>query len=152
MANFFGTLTREEVNSAETFAQFCQQRLGTPYPTGRQIAALKRNVNVFFEQNPQANYGTLVRTVDWCKNRRKRPPHAAGVISNVRFAFRDGYLPELNPNSEEEDVTTESLIKEAVSVETDPWWKDRLLGGKTAKARYEIYESWVTDRKSALVG
>ena len=153
MANFFGTLTRDEVNSAETFAQYCQQRLGTPYPTGKQIAMLKRGIRIFFEQNPQASYGTLVWSIDGCKNRRKRAPHALGVISSVRFAFRDGYLPELNPNSEEEEhAPTEDLIRAAVAIETDPWWKDRLQGGKTAKARYEIYESWVTDRKSALVG
>ncbi len=151
MANYFGTLTREEVDSPEKFAEYCQQRLGTPYPTGKDIAALKRYMKAFFKQNPQANYGTLIRTVDWCKNNRKRVPNASGIIGKVRFAWRDGYLPELDP-VEQTDDSLEVLIAQAVESETDPWWKDRLTGGRTHKARQEIYESWLTDRKPVLVG
>lgn len=148
MANFFGTISRDEVDSPEVFASYCQQALGTPYPSGKQIATLRRNIKEFFKQNPQASYGTLVRTIDWLRSRRKRVPHCYSVINSVRFAWRDGYLPELDP-VETKDESFEDLITEALKVEQDPWWRDRLTGGLTPKAKLEIYQSWVEARSEA---
>lgn len=145
MADFFGKLSRDDVNSPEDYATYCQQVLGTPYPSGKQLATLRRNLKEFFKNNPQATYGTLLRTIDWCRNRKRRPAHCYAVIPLVRYAWSDGYLPELDPKEEMND-DLEAMIRSALEVETDPWWRDRLTGGKTTKARQELYDSWLEAR------
>lgn len=144
MSNFFGVMSIDEVVDEKTFASFCQQKLGTPYPSGKSIAILRKQSKEFFENNPRANWGTLVRTVEWCRNANKRLPNAYSVFSFVRYAWSKGYLPELDP-VQHVDASLEEQISRALRVETDERWKNRLVAA-SGDGRREVYNSWVEVR------
>lgn len=141
MKNFFGTVDRDQIDTAEEFANYCQQRMGIPYPTGKGMATLKRNAKLFFKQNPNATWGTLVRTVDWCRNNNRRVANAYSIIPMVRYAWAKGALPELDARNVTNDEL-EAKILEALQVEKDQWWRDRLQAAVGVSARSQVYEDW----------
>lgn len=141
MTDFFGYMNSAEVVNAKTFAGYVQQQLGTPYPAGYRIAALNKNINEFFTQYPAADYNTLVRTVEFCKARKKRPANATGVLAQIRFAFAAGYLPELVPKERQDDVLEEKIAA-ALAVERDVRWRDRLIASTGVDARQRVYVAW----------
>jgi hypothetical protein len=122
--------------------------LGTPYPTGKQMAILKRQLKDLFANNKNASYATLVRTVEWCKARKKRPPHSYTLIAWIRYAWADGYLPELDAKAPV-DEPLESLITEALEIEADQQWRYKLIGAQGIEARRKIFESWKQMRLSS---
>lgn len=142
MANFMTyRIEAAEVNDPRSFAEYCQQKAGIPYPGYRQMPALRKTLATFFEQNPKFSYPMLCRVVDWVRARKRRVPHAHMVPSMFRYAWADGYLPELDP-SEQVDDRVEAAIKAALVVETDPDWRRRLLGSRGLRARREVLEAW----------
>jgi len=137
-----GYLTSSDVNSAETFATYCQQTLGTPYPRGSGIAILRRQCKLFFEQNPSADWQTLCRVADWAKSKKRRPAHAHLLADYLyRYAWQDGHLPELDPGDRRDD-DVEAAIQDALEQEKDPQWRYRFVVAEGRDARKAVLDSW----------
>lgn len=131
----------EEVNSPETLARYCQEQTGIPYPTGAQIAGLRKTVKGFFAEYPDATYITLTNLVQWSKIKSRRYAHVANLISGgLRYAYLDGYLPELNPRTKRGNI--DELIDEALRQEQDPERRNALMAPWTQAAKEAAYQEW----------
>ena len=139
---FVGRIAPSDVHDALSFAAFAQQRLGTPYPTGKAIATLNKSLNEFFEHYPTADFYTMCRVVEWAKQKKKRYPQVYQLVYAFRYAYADGYLPELDPNVEQPDESLEAKIEAALKVEKDDEWRRRLMIARGVKARTEVFEAW----------
>lgn len=146
--SYIEPIKRTEVVDEASFARYVCQTLGTPYSTKGDFMMMKKKLKQLREEMPQVTWSTLVGTVDWARAKRKHPPFAANVIDMVRYAFADGYLPELDPNNQERDERLESGIHEALQVETDEEWRRR-LSGSFGKGRKEVYAQWLQSRKAS---
>lgn len=146
MSTWLHQWTAEDVFEAKdpcaAFADYCQQRIGVPYPTIKDMRILRRHVKDFFKNVPDATWYTLCRVADWCKARRKRPQRVWMVVLHFRKAWSDGYLPELDPAEQAIDETVERRVKVALAVETNEWWRRRLLGSSGVGARKEAITEW----------
>ena len=140
-------ITPHEVVSAKdhasAFAVYCQQEIGCPLVTKQNLMVLRKQAKLLFEKNPQADWMTLCRVVDWCKARKKRPTHPHVVVSLLPYAWKDGYLPELDPSSE--DPAVEERILQALRCEVRDEWMRRLTLAKGRAARREAVEEWERD-------
>ena len=143
---WFGQLTPDDVHDAKTFATYCQQTLGIPYPRQQDIRYLHKSLREFFEHYPQADYYTLCRIVEWAKAKKKRYAHVNKLVYAFRYAYADGFLPELDPNSEPVDEQLEELIEAALKEETDDEWRRRLMIARGVTARTEVYQAWKQHR------
>jgi argininosuccinate lyase len=136
LARYVGYVERDDVHDPESFAAYCQQTMGVPYPVRRDLVVLKRRA----DENPRANWQTMVRVADWCNNNRKRFPQAYGVFSQVRYAWAAHYVPELDP-VQQIDVGLEERISSALAQETDVEWRHRLMVA-TGPMREVVYSAW----------
>lgn len=137
----------EDVASARTFteqvrafARYCQQVVGTPMPTSTQWPALSKRCKAFFIEYPQADWFTLCRVAQWCRNRKLRVRTTVGLISCFRSAWGDGALPELDPQNV--DLELEREIERALATETDEEWRRRLILARGPGARREALAEW----------
>lgn len=139
------TWTPDLVNAAEdptrAFAEYVQQTLGVPWPTQRDMVILRKKVNDFFELYPQADYRTLCRVVVFMRSRKRRVSRMWMVVEEFRKAWAAGQLPELDPGYVRDDGI-KTLIEEALTVETDPVWRRRLLLAQGPASQREVYVSW----------
>lgn len=142
-----------DVNDWKTFATYCQQRTGTPYPTTKEIPILRKTIKEFFELYPKADYFTLCRVVDWCRSHKKRYRTTAAVLAvGWKYAWSAGYLPELDPSYEHEDEDLEELISDALAVEDHEGWIRRLSIAQGNEARRKVYDVWCKERKDLVDG
>lgn len=146
MTDFFGYMESSEVIDVRTFANYVQQRLGTPFPSIVNLNKMKTQANNFFSQYPDADWPTLVRVVEFCKARKRRPAHCYGVMGQIRHAYAAGYLPELEPR-ERADTDLESEIAKALIVEQDAKWRERLMASTGVEVRRKVYVAWCTERQ-----
>jgi hypothetical protein len=141
--------TPEKVQAAKdrprAFAEFCQQTIGTPWPTIKDMTILRRKIKEFFARYPQCDYHSLCRVAQWTRSRKRRPTRTWMVVEFFREAWRDGYLPELDP-AEQTEASVEEGIAFALDEERRPEWRRRLLGARGVEARREAYQEWLNDR------
>lgn len=146
--------TPEKVQAAKdkprAFADYCQQTIGTPWPTLKDMTILRKKIKEFFAHYPQCDYRSLCRVAQWARSHKKRPTRAWLVLEMFRDAWRDGYLPELDP-AERRDENIEGNISTALDEETRPEWRSRLLGARGVEGRREAYEEWLMNRRSVFV-
>lgn len=140
MASFYGVMKASDVTDAKTLAQFYQQKLGTPYPTTQGLILLRKQIKMIFQVYPDADYQTLVKMVEWAKAKGRKYAHCHTLVSHYRYAWRDGYLPELDPNPTRE---IDALITDAMTRETDEDWLRRLSLSSGLDARTQVYNEWV---------
>lgn len=139
-----------EVVDTRTFARYCQQRLGTPMPLKKDWGLLGLLVKKFFDENPRASWGTLVRTVNWAQAKRRAPAHCRFIFDLVRYAFADKALPELLPDHTDfESRVLEGAIRQAMEQETDPSWRRRLAGASGEEARRNALRDWRELRRAS---
>lgn len=146
-----GYLTRSispsDVKDDITFAAYAQQTCGIPMPTGKGWVLLRTKVKEFFNQHPDADYMTLVRLTDWCRTRKRRLAHTHSILAMVRYAWRDGVLPEFDPR-DRADAAVEQGIAAALDIEDDPEWRRVLIGSRGLVARRGVLEQWRRKRQS----
>lgn len=135
-------LTGDDVVDPVTFAQYCQQVLGTPLPKGKEIVALRSVLRDFFAENPRVDYAMLARLVDWCRSRKKRPATVRCVPGYLRYAWSNGHFPELDPNGEQRNDDLERSIDSALEHETNDEWRRRLIGAQGIEARRGVLAAW----------
>lgn len=132
----------EDVVSAESFAGYAQQQLGIPYPTLKQMIILKRQIKDVMEKNPGFTYASLPRVVEWAKSRKKRFADPIKLLSSFRYAFEDGYLPELSERYEDL-IEIDDKINAALRVETDQEWRRALMLSEDIEEKNAMYTKWV---------
>lgn len=140
-------IERHEVVDAVTFGDYVHERLGVPYPGFKALAILRKKSKLFLQQNPRADWQTFVRVADWARAKKKHPADVWWLIDATKYAFADGYLPELDPSTQVEDNVTR-LIYAACQEETDRHWRDRLLSVQ-GDSRILVYEQWLQHRATA---
>lgn len=113
--------------------------MGIPYPTHTHLNKAKKLLGELFEMYPALTWKGLCQLPLWAKARKKRYAHVLQLINSYRFAYQDGYLPEMDIDYVDRDM--EAKIQKALEVESDPDWRRRLLNSR-GKARYEVYERW----------
>jgi hypothetical protein len=138
-------LKPEDVVDADTFSNYVRQVFGTPGNI-TDLVVLRKKLKEYQNTWPNADWNALLRTVDWAKARRKRPAHCYYIVDWVRYAWADGYLPELDAKPVDEAL--EDAIREALQVETDPEWRRRLAGSE-GRARKEVYLAWKSQLSSS---
>lgn len=139
-------LKPHEVDTPEKLARFCQEQTGIPYPSGAQIATLKKGINEFFLMYPQATYSSLTNIVLWAKANNKRYSQTATLIKGgLRFAFVDGYLPEIDPKYSQK--TLDEQLTDAINVEKDPQKKMMLINSWSQEA----LDIWSNNRQKESV-
>lgn len=145
MTDFFGVIKKEQVTDPKSYANYVQQNLGTPYPNTKQLIILRKNIKQLFELYPEADYTTLIKMVEWAKSKKKKFAHSYALVASYRYAWRDGYLPELDPNPTKE---IDAAIEAALAQETDEEWCRRLAMASGIDVKTEIYTAW--KRKEAV--
>lgn len=123
----------------ETAEQFIKQQVGIGYITAKDGAIFRKKVNEMFEHYPGSSWQTLVRTAEWAKSRRKRYSRLYELVEAVRYAYQDGFLPELDPRNAE---TVDAEIREALLRERDPQWRRRLLVAQGMQAKLSVLQQW----------
>lgn len=142
-------LDRNEVDDWKSYASYVQQQTGIPYPTSKEIPTLRKTLREFFDDQPNANYFTLCRIVDWAKARKRRYASVYGLVCNGwKYAWADGYLPELDPDYQQKDEDLEALITAAIEREDNPEWVRRLIVAQGNESRRRVYEAWLEERGS----
>lgn len=137
----FGKIDRKDVVDSKTYARYVQQKLGVPYPTVKNLVILNKAIKDIFEEYPHINYDTLCNLVDWAKAKNKKFAETYSLVSMYRYAWKDGFLPELDPvNAELEDF--QSKEDELLAKETDPYWRNKIISAQTLEAKQQIYDLW----------
>jgi hypothetical protein len=119
----FRPIAASEVTDPDTLARYAQQTIGTKIPNGKEIVLMRTRCKRFFEEYPTADFSTLVHTIDYIRAKRKRVAMPWAVFAFVPWAYKDGFLPELDPrNHVVVDGHVEGQIHWILERETDPWW------------------------------
>lgn len=135
-----------DIDSPEKFARYLNRRTGTPFDAKdfKSLGQFKRQLRIFFEQNPEMDYQALCRVVQWSLDRKRRFARIHSVLAVVEFAKEDGYLDNYKP----EDRFLAEELRGALEVEKDIDWRLRLSGAEGIEARREVYEEWTIQRAS----
>lgn len=129
-------------DQARAFADFCQQTIGTPWPTVRDLTILRKKCKDFFSHYPETDWRTLCRVASWCRSKKKRVPRVWMVVELFREAWRGGALPELDP-AQRAESDVEAGIAAALETEQRQDWRHILLVARGLEARREAYDSWL---------
>lgn len=141
----------EDVVDTKTFCVYAHQRLGIPPTKGSEYSILGRDIKEFFQMYPQANYGTLVKVVDFAWSRNARPRNMQNLLLYWKKAYAAGSLPELTPEARR-DPELERRLTEAIEMETHPKWLEQLKNALWIHGddvRREVYQAWMEDRTAA---
>lgn len=76
---------------------------------------------------------------------KKRFAETHSIVRFIRYAWRDGYLPELDPK-EPVDERLEHQIESILKTETDSDWRYRLMTSQGVEARRRVYTAWRIER------
>lgn len=129
----------DEVRDIKTFSDYARQVCGVPYPTKSSMGAATKFVNELFEQYPALTWEALCQIPLWAKMKKRRFPHSLALLQSYRYAYSDGYLPELDISAEEKVLQIK--LAEALRDEKDPEWRRMLLEAR-GSARKTVFEEW----------
>jgi hypothetical protein len=142
-------LTVNDVQDGHSLLEFYQQTVGGSKPNSpRQIIRFRGSLREFFQDNPQADWGTLARTVTYMRVNKIRA-YPWNIPHCVPGAWKAGYLPELDP-VELCDPNLEGCIADALDEESDVEWRRRLIGAQGVKARRQVYTAWRQGKRDPL--
>lgn len=132
-------VTLEEVCNLESFCSYARQICGVPYPTKGNLQAARKEVECLFEQYPGLDWKALCQIPLWAKIKKKRYAHILALLRSYRWAYQDGFLPELDVH-DRDDLSAK--IEEALRIESDPEWR-RKLSVSRGPGRKIVYEAWL---------
>ena len=143
--DFIGcSLNYRDVKTYNDFTAFMQQAVGCPIPTKKDIAITRKKLNELQENYPDVQLGLLAQgLVEWAKTRHKRFESVWRIVACWKYAFKDGFLPDMNTVKMGE---LDELIEGALEIESDPRWRERLQYSIGETARSEVVEAWKTVR------
>jgi hypothetical protein len=140
----FSIIRPESVVDMDSAEQFIKQQIGIGYVTQKDGVIFRKKVTDMFKNYPGSSWQTLVRTTEWAKSRRKRYARLHELVEAVRFAYADGYLPELDSNHQED---IDAQIRAVLRVEMDPEWRRRLLVAQGTRAKMSVLADWQATQK-----
>jgi hypothetical protein len=135
----FSIIRPDAVCDIDTAKQYVMQQVGIGYVTVKDTAVFRKKVKELFENYPGADWQTIVRTTEWAKSRRRRFAHLFQLVEAVRYAYEDGYLPELDPRH---NGDLDEQIREVLRAEEDPAWRRRLMLAQGMQAKVAVLEMW----------
>lgn len=145
MSNLLKVWTPDDVQNsqdqAKAFCEYAQQVAGIAWPTGADIAIVRKKAKTFFEHYPHTDWRTLCRVVQWCKARRRRPPRIWMVLDKFRDAHTAGFLPELD-SQEQIEQHIECGIADALASETREGWRRRLIMARGPQQKRSVLSEW----------
>lgn len=145
------TWTPDDVQAHEdqavAFSEYAQQTLGVPWPTIKDQMILRKKAKEFFKHYPHTDWRTLCRVVQWAANRKKRYAHVWAIVDAFRYAYKDGALPELDPQNQT-NQPVEDQIYEALQHETDEVWRRRLMLAQGVTQQKEVLREWHRTRNN----
>ena len=130
----------EDVKNARTWAGYASQTAGIPYPTTKELVVVNKESAKLFEMYPNLTWSGLCQLALWAKARRRRYANAGQLLRHYKFAYQDGYLPEID--SEWPTRQLDEQITAALLVEQSPEWRRRLLTSR-GEGRKRVYEAWL---------
>jgi hypothetical protein len=149
LTDLLRTLNAVDVVDSSSFARYAQQRIGTPMPTSsRDFSILNAKLRDCFVCEPLVTWDSLASLVDWARAKHRRTASAWGLLGLVRYAWKDGILPELDPDPYAVDIGVERQIDAALEQETDEWWQRRLAGAISVDNQRAALKAW-RQRKEA---
>ena len=128
----------ENVIDNDTFMQYVCETVGSPWAF-KDLLVMRKKTKGFFSEYPQCDWATLVRVAQWARAKRRRPAHAFQVVDYARYAWSDGAVPEMDPSND--DLALEAEIHQALEVETDSCWRERLIMSE-GDGRRAVYQQW----------
>lgn len=135
----------EEVVDLESFCSYARQVAGVPYPTKANLGAARKEMKQLFEMYPKLTWKAMCQVVLWAKIKKKRYAHIVQLIRSYRWAYQDGFLPELDAVNEDDELTIN--IESALERETDPEWRRRLSVSR-GPGRKVVYAAWLKFRSA----
>lgn len=145
MSTFTRSLSPTDVVDAQSFAAYAQQTIGTKWPTIKERVMLQARTTQFFADNPHADWTTLVKAIAYVRASRRRLAMPWDVLYQVPWAFREGFLPELDPSNHiDEDPQVERQIEWILEQETDEWWRHALMYSVGVENRRGLVQMWKT--------
>lgn len=144
--SFIDTMDADEVHDFDSLFRYAQQRYGivAHFKVKNQF---RTQLNEFLADNPHVGIGIVVKAIDWGKDTHRHINHPMGVLTLVTLARAAGALPELDPRFAAEEQIEEE-INDALAVETDDGWRDRLICSSGA-ARINALNEWKEERAVA---
>lgn len=140
-------MVNADADSTRAFAEYCQQTIGIPWPTKKDMIILRKKCNDFFTLYPHCDWRTLCRVAVFLRDRKRRPARVWMVVDEHRKAWSHGAIPELNENAHTNEHV-EANIAHALATETDESWRRRLMLAQGNIARREVYREWLTSSTS----
>ncbi len=137
-------LTPQDVTDADKLAEYTRQQLGCPSVSVMEKNKLKTMTRKFFEEHPHVDWMTLVRTVQYCKAKRRRIPYVWSIVDQVRWAWSDGFLPELDAKINAPTRLDEQIARVLLNEER-PGWRYRLLTTVGDENRQALLDAWHED-------
>lgn len=135
-------LKPSDVQDASSFAEFVQQKTGTPC-FGKDIAILRKKTKLFFKEHPGTDWTTLCQLVSWARAKNKRPPSAWVLVAWYPQAWADHWIELPDPGSHVDED-----LERALQVESDPSWRRKIALAVGQTSREEVYNLWLERRGS----
>jgi hypothetical protein len=124
-----------------TFAAYASQELGIPFPSKGDITKANKVAMGLFETHAELDWIGLCGLVDWAKLNRKRFDDIFLLLEAHVEAYWDGYLSQIDPDTQDESVGLDLKIQAALQTEKDPIWRAKLLNTK-GPGRKVVYAAW----------
>lgn len=144
--DFLAPMNPQDVTDEKTLAAFAQQRMGVPLPRLKDYPAVRKQIKAIFDQNPKADWQTMVKVVMWGASKRRRYAHLRQLVANYRQAWADGCLPELEPSYIDPSLSDE--IDKALAVEKDSEWRTKLIRAKGHSNKEAVLRAWKATQSS----
>lgn len=132
-------LSPDEVTSALKFFDFARQRLGVPFIPVKDREIFCSQMKNLHETDPRITWATLAKVVMWAHAHKRRPARITWLMKDLNRAWSDGWLPELEADAD--DMELEEAIVQALRVETDAGWRQRLMEARGA-IRQDRLQEW----------
>lgn len=137
--SYVDLIASEDVKTIDDLIEYARSRYGVII-NWQERAKFKKHWSDFQKSNPHVDFAIIVKAINWGKDTRRRLKTLSGVFYLVSAAFASGALPELDP-----DYSTRSRLEdgifEALSIETDDFWRTRLIGSM-GSAREQALTEW----------
>lgn len=138
---------REDVKDAQTFSKFCQQNFGVPYATIKDMAILKKNAKVLFQEHPNLDWQSMVQVAYWCHAKKRKIARTFYYVNQFRWAYADGAITLESPSEAAKDV--DERLREALIEEHNLAWRAKLSRADGTEAKREVLRQWEEMRQQS---
>lgn len=146
--SYIDALNPDQVRTVDDIIEFTQTLYGVVV-NWQDKARFKGMLKDFFKDNPHVDVPVIAKAIVWAKETGRKVKTLNGVMLMVTQAHAAGALPELDPSFARTSAL-EAAIFEAITVETDEYWRTRLVCANGTEARQRALNEWRASRKLAV--